>query len=682
MDDSLLQQLSEADGPVEKAAIAAEFIFSMLSKDAALVARQCSILHWFDEDIVEVFLKEIPSPRSQLNSVYKEIRSLPFVEALPWGLAFNRLTRDGLLARYTLTEPDLLRTAAGLAASVYRIHGEDEKVIAEAIFCSIIAGEVILALELLSEFMEKTVTNRNSEYISGLQEFIREAQQIPFVGPLPDLILRTLYHGKPKPSSMTKPAAHSDPVSTTAYTDPSVQPFQPQKDLALIMDGDLQTLGLQSILKMLALSAKTGTLLITTGKETLSIGLRKGQILALWEEGVNRPDLLTMFCLLSKLDPARTQAVREIAQGNFQIELAVLVEQGWMSPAEMQQRLEFAIIQSISHALRWVHGRFSFRHQMLAFEGKTQPLDVDSVLLEALRQADEWEEMGVVAMTGSTLVRWLPEVSNDVRSLGLSQDHIQVLCLANGEVPLQGMALALMLPEARIARIISRLVELHLIEVVDTAHEAELQSDLTNIIMLAQHRLAQQQQNMTPEDHLLGLITTLSESVNALLIHHGTFAKSLRGRGHLPIPEIVRYLERRFAQPLQLLAKQQYPILETITFANGQLDCREILHLHRLVKGEQLEEFYWEAARGFSSFLRTVFATLLNDEVGNFHTGRQLNTVWKAFLTELDREMQQYQIYRAQQHASQRVPVQPPFQETLAWQEDTVPKWVESLREV
>ncbi len=418
----------------------------------------------------------------------------------------------------------------------------------------------------------------------------------------------------------------------------------------LIMDGDLQTLGLQSILKMLALSGKTGTLFIKSGNETLSIALKKGQIVALHEDSVGQPDLLTMFCLLNRLDPPRAQAIREVAQDNLQITLAVLVEQGWMNPAEMQQRLEFAVTQSISHALRWVEGRFAFHRQVISFESRMQPLDIDSMLLEALRQADEWEETGVVALTRSSLVRWLPEVSNDVRSLGLNQDHIEVLCLANGEVPLQGMALALMIPEARVARVISRLVELRLIEVVDTALEAELQQDLTNIIIKSQYTLAQHQQTQTPEQHLLGLIRTLSDSINMLLIHHGTFAKSLRGRGQLPIPEIIRYLERRFAQPLQLLAKQQYPILETATFANGQLDCREILHLDRLVKGEQLEEFYWEAARGLATFLRTVFSTLLNDEVGNFHTGRQLNTVWKAFLTELDREMQQYQIYRARQH--------------------------------
>jgi len=125
-----------------------------------------------------------------------------------------------------------------------------------------------------------------------------------------------------------------------------------------------------------------------------------------------------------------------------------------------------------------------------------QPLDIDSVLLEALRQADEWEEMGETSLTRMTVARWLPEVSNDVRSLGLSQEYIEVLCLANGEVPLQAMAMVLMIPEARVARNMNRLLKLRLIEVVDTALEAELQQDLSNIIIMCQHRLAQRRQNL------------------------------------------------------------------------------------------------------------------------------------------------------------------------------------------
>jgi len=415
-----------------------------------------------------------------------------------------------------------------------------------------------------------------------------------------------------------------------------------------IMDGDLQTLGLQSILKMLALSGKTGTLFVHSGPETLSISLRKGQIVALREEGVPQPDLLVMLCLVNKLDPQRAQMVREHAGGNTQVALAMLVERNWMSAAEMQRRLEFAVTQSISHALRWVNGRFAFHRQLVPMENRMQALDIDSTLLEALRQADEWEEMGETHLTRTTVARWLPEIHNDVRSLGLGQEFIEALCLSNGEIPLQAMALVLMTPEARVARIMTRLLELRLIEIVDTALENEVQQDLSNLIIKCQTTLTRKQQSSNPEQHLLGLITVLSDCINGLLAHHSRYAKSLRGRGQIPYPDVIRHLERRFASQFQLLSKQQYPILETIEFTNGRLDCTSILTLDKLVKGEQLEEFYWEAVLGLAAFLRMVFAEILRDEVGNSHTGRNLNFAWKAFLTEIDQEIHQYQIYRAQ----------------------------------
>lgn len=421
-----------------------------------------------------------------------------------------------------------------------------------------------------------------------------------------------------------------------------------------IMDGDLQTLGLQSILKMLALSDKTGKLLVYSGPETLSVNLRQGKIISVREEGIVQADILKMLCLLGKLHPEQVKIVYELAQRDPHLALSMLVERGWMSRGEMQQRLEFAVTQSIAHALRWVNGRFAFHRDLSTLDGAMKPLDVDSVLLESLRQADEWEEIaaeGITYLTRTTVARWKPEVTRDVRALGLSHDEVLVLCLSNGEIPLQSAAQALMMPEARVVRLLARLLELNLIEVVDTTMETELQGDLSTIIIKCQHTLAQQRQSSTPEQHLLGLIITLSDCTNGLLIHHGKFARILRGRGHVSNAEIMLYLAHRFAQPLQLLSQQRYPILETATFVDGQLNCNDIRTLNKVVRGEQLEEFYWEAVQGLAAFLRMVFDQVVRDEVGNSHTGRQLNVAWKIFLSEIDQEVQHYQSYRAYRSA-------------------------------
>src|SRR5260370_23875926 len=185
-----------------------------------------------------------------------------------------------------------------------------------------------------------------------------------------------------------------------------------------------------------------------------------------------------MLWLVNKLDPQRAQKVREYAGDNTQVALAMLVERNWMSPSEMQRRLEFAVTQSISHALRWVDGRFAFHRQLVPMENRMQALDIDSTLLEALRQADEWEEMGETHLTRTAVARWLPEIHNDVRSLGLGQEYIEVLCLSNGEIPLQAIALVLMTPEPRVARIMTRLLELPSIQIFATPLKTDVQQHL------------------------------------------------------------------------------------------------------------------------------------------------------------------------------------------------------------
>jgi len=78
-----------------------------------------------------------------------------------------------------------------------------------------------------------------------------------------------------------------------------------------IMDGDLQTLGLQSILKMLALSGKTGTLFVHSGPETLSIILRIGKLMALLEKSYIKSDLLSKILLNNKVYPTRSHTLFE-----------------------------------------------------------------------------------------------------------------------------------------------------------------------------------------------------------------------------------------------------------------------------------------------------------------------------------------------------------------------------------
>jgi uncharacterized protein DUF4388 len=413
-----------------------------------------------------------------------------------------------------------------------------------------------------------------------------------------------------------------------------------------ILDGDLETLGLQATLKMLALGGKTGVLTVVSGQESLAISLANGHIISLEEPGALPPDLVEIFRLLGRIPRAQAPELRRLGGDNPTTILAVLVQWQIITPAEMQQRVEFGIIQAVSHALRWERGRFQFDRDILDIQsrvGAPQPFNVDHILLEALRMADEWDQSGASTLTRNTVARWMPEFQGEVTKLGLSREDINVLCLSNGQLPLRAIAYGLLLPEARVAAIMHKLLSVGLIEVVDARLEADLEHSLVNLLTQTQHQLGDDPRG-APDQRLLVLVRTMGSCVNGLLAHHAVFARALRGRGELPRNEVVGYIQQTFAPTLAYM-QQRYPRMdEVISLQEGQLDYTDVLTLATVVRGQELIACYWDGVQFLYGLMQAIFEQVLADEAGNSRSGRQFNDLWIAFRREIDEEIERHHV--------------------------------------
>ncbi len=413
-----------------------------------------------------------------------------------------------------------------------------------------------------------------------------------------------------------------------------------------ILDGDLETLGLQATLKMLALGGKTGVLGVVSGQESLRISLSNGHIVSLEEPGTLPPDLVEIFRLLGRVPRAQAPELRRLGGDNPAAILAVLAQWQIITAAEMQQRIEFGVIQAVSHALRWERGRFQFDRDILDIQtrvGPEQPFNVDHILLEALRMADEWDQGGASALTRNTVARWMPEFQGDVTKLGLSREDINVLCLSNGQLPLRAIAYGLLLPEARVAAVMHKLLDLGLIEVVDARLEAELEHSLVNLLTQTQHQLTDDTR-ATPDQRLLVLVKTMGSCVNGLLAHHAVFARVLRGRGELPRNEVVQYIQRTFAPTLAYMQRQYPRMEEVIRLQEGQLDYADVMTLASVVRGQELVACYWDAVQSLYGLMEAVFEQVLADEAGNSRAGRQFSDLWIAFLREIEDEVERHRV--------------------------------------
>jgi len=407
-----------------------------------------------------------------------------------------------------------------------------------------------------------------------------------------------------------------------------------------ILDGDLETLGLQATLKMLALGGKTGVLLVSSGHEHLKITLDNGQILALDEPHVPPPDVIEIFFLLDMIDAELARLLRQHSGNNSTTALMLMAQRRLISPEDVQRRVEFTVTQALSRAIRWEHGNFEFHRDTSPIQtraGLYRPLNIDHVLLEALRIADEREgNDGGMALSRYSIPRWIQNARPS--QVELTADEASVLRLCNGHVPISAMSIGLMIPESRVALMVQRCVDAGMVEIVDERLEGELQRTLTKLHGYSQRQLAVGGR-VPPEQRMLFLIRTMAECINGLFAHHSQFARALRGRGEVSQVEVQRYIEATF-QPILAHVQREFPRMdEIIRIDAGRLNAEDVETLDRVVKGGELLECYRDGVYLLSEFMQMVFERILTDEVGRGQAGSQYEELWSAFTHEMDSEV-------------------------------------------
>ncbi len=184
-DSAFIEKLTVTEDITETAANIAEACLSTLSEKVASIARYCVLFHWFDQMLIEALWKSAYNGEFDADQLYEQLRALPFIETLPWGLRFQSLTRAGLLRRYKRTQPELLKQAAERAVSAYEPRREAKKIATELLFCSIIAGDSNASIQLLQKLQKRAYVQSDWLYLRDLLALQEEAESFSFVHPLP-----------------------------------------------------------------------------------------------------------------------------------------------------------------------------------------------------------------------------------------------------------------------------------------------------------------------------------------------------------------------------------------------------------------------------------------------------------------------------------------------------------------
>ncbi len=173
--------------------------------------------------------------------------------------------------------------------------------------------------------------------------------------------------------------------------------------------GDFSTMSLPDLLQWLAISQKTGILLLQREEIVKEIYFRDGRIIS---SASNDPrEYFGQFLLAyGKLEESQLlDAFAEQARTGVKLG-RILVVSGYLDEDEVQRFLRIKAEETIYDLFLWENGEFKFYTDVPA-QGNHVPIsmDVTSILMEGSRRSDEWRRIREAFPTGGTVIGIAPD---------------------------------------------------------------------------------------------------------------------------------------------------------------------------------------------------------------------------------------------------------------------------------
>jgi hypothetical protein len=161
----------------------------------------------------------------------------------------------------------------------------------------------------------------------------------------------------------------------------------------MALEGTLQDFALVDILQLVGMQRKTGTLTLTRKDETVSVLLQDGMVV--WASAGDEAFEKTLGRILVRrgyVTSQRWEEARQLRSRKNQPLVPFLTSGQWAPPQDLERVVQRQVLETLYRALRWREGRYTFVSQSQAdtSQGQIPPVGTETILLEAVRQMDEW----------------------------------------------------------------------------------------------------------------------------------------------------------------------------------------------------------------------------------------------------------------------------------------------------
>lgn len=235
----------------------------------------------------------------------------------------------------------------------------------------------------------------------------------------------------------------------------------------MALKGKLEDFGIPQLLNLINLARKTGTLYLETSDASAHFCFREGKLIYAVMDG-EEDDLPAILQRCGVFTDKHVQTIHEHMPGKSDQDIAkLLITSGRLSQKMVTRCVREYILTSAYQVFSWTSGTFRFEPGDLPVRGKiTLSIPLESVIMEGTRRLKEWELLRDELPDLDIALKFAERPSTPLRNINLSVEEWRVISFINPRNTIRKIAQYLNMDELQIRKIVYRLLQAGLVEIV------------------------------------------------------------------------------------------------------------------------------------------------------------------------------------------------------------------------
>ena len=238
----------------------------------------------------------------------------------------------------------------------------------------------------------------------------------------------------------------------------------------MALKGDLRDFTITQLLNLINLAQKTGTLIIESPSETITLSFHKGK-LSYAQAGSEENSLASILYQTKLLTSAQYQSLKQRSGNMGDKELGLLlINANYTTQQEILSSLQTHYIKIINRLFTWVEGLFRFENNLVPPDDKILVrVSLENIIIEGSRRMREWEQLKDEIPSLEMSLKFADRPGTNIQNFSLNVEEWRVVSYINPKNTIRQIAQTTKISELEIRRIIYGLLQAGLIEIVRPA---------------------------------------------------------------------------------------------------------------------------------------------------------------------------------------------------------------------